>query len=458
MAQVQVTLDDTVYGRHLRLRLPDDVPLAKLVPALARKLGLPEGEYVLTIEGTDAPLPVEATLAGAGVAEGATLRLEHAVPEVSPFEAELSLPAESAPTPPTSAPPVAPAARRIGLPKWTWVVGGVVLAAALVSAWLLVGRSDPKLHTWRMSNQTWGYGVNVAFSPDGRLLATGLFGLTLWDVETGQPLRSMKVGDCCVNNLAFSPDGRIVAAGGCNSDVSLYEVKTGLLLRTLVWDGYRPSRGEYQSTDRYAYAAFSPDGAIIALAVQDGNVILWDAQTGQQLRSLVEMDLEWITAGYTMPAAFSPDGKLFVSNSATERGDAITTVLRIVETGQELHVLGFGVNHLQDVAFSPDGRMLATAREVEVVDLWDVQTGDRLHGLDGGPERAFSVAFSPDGATLASGWTDGAVVLWDVQTGRKLRSLRGHEATVHSLDFGPNGTDLASGSSDGTAILWEVGR
>jgi formylglycine-generating enzyme required for sulfatase activity len=122
MAQLRIDLIDTLNDRRLSVKLPDDVPLEQLVPALARKLGLPEGEYALTVEETGAPLAAGVTLAGAGVVEGAALQLEQAAPEAPPEE-----PASPLPAPP---PPVAPAAPKAGLLAWVSAVSGVVLLVA----------------------------------------------------------------------------------------------------------------------------------------------------------------------------------------------------------------------------------------------------------------------------------------------------------------------------------------
>jgi Tol biopolymer transport system component len=157
MAQTQVALYDKVRDRHLELRLPDDVPLAHLVPALARKLGLPVGEYALTVEGAGAPLLGETTLAGAGVTKGATLRLERVAVEAPSVEAESpatveALPAESAPPlamparpgepipqPPEPAPLPLPV-HRASLPGWPWVVGCVLLVVVLAIGVMWVNR------------------------------------------------------------------------------------------------------------------------------------------------------------------------------------------------------------------------------------------------------------------------------------------------------------------------------
>jgi hypothetical protein len=119
MAQVRVTLEDTVRERRLKLKLPDDVPLEQLVPALVRKMGLPKGKYVLVVEATDVTLGPDVTLAGVGIFEGATLRLERAVLEVPPAK----------PVPP---PPAVPAPVRSKRPA-------ISLLLAIVIGWIIAG-------------------------------------------------------------------------------------------------------------------------------------------------------------------------------------------------------------------------------------------------------------------------------------------------------------------------------
>ncbi|BDM74963.1 hypothetical protein HEK616_84500 (plasmid) [Streptomyces nigrescens] len=108
------------------------------------------------------------------------------------------------------------------------------------------------------------------------------------------------------------------------------------------------------------------------------------------------------------------------------------------------------------VAFSPDGRTLATGSTDGRARLWDVATGRTRTGLEGHGGEVWSVAFSPDGRTLATGSKDGRARLWDVATGRTRRTLIGHTGQVNWVVFSPDGRTLATGSADNTAKLWDV--
>jgi Tol biopolymer transport system component len=159
MSQLRIQLVDTLNDRRLSVTLPDDVPLAQLIPALARKLGLPEGEYVLTVEETGAPLAAGDTLAGAGVSEGATLRLERSVVEGPPAEL---------------APPPVPIAPKARLPGWVWAVGGVVLlVAALAVAGMLASRQAAERMAATATAQAWAWQVTtIAQALDTQQTAT----------------------------------------------------------------------------------------------------------------------------------------------------------------------------------------------------------------------------------------------------------------------------------------------
>ena len=151
-----------------------------------------------------------------------------------------------------------------------------------------------------------------------------------------------------------------------------------------------------------------------------------------------------------LAVAFSPDGKVLASGSNDN-----TIKLWDVASGRELRTLSGHTRRVQSVAFTPDGSTLASGSDDNTIKLWDVASGRELRTLS---EHILvdSVAFSPDGKVLASGGF-GGIKLWDVANGRELRTLR-HTDTddVKSVAFSPDGKVLASGSRDGIK-LWDVG-
>jgi WD40 repeat protein len=110
------------------------------------------------------------------------------------------------------------------------------------------------------------------------------------------------------------------------------------------------------------------------------------------------------------------------------------------------------------VAFSPDGRLLASGSGDKTIKLWEVATGSLVRTLTGHTDSVLSVAFSPDGRLLASGsgYYDRTIKLWEVASGREVRTLSGHTDWVNSVAFSPDGRLLASGSKDKTIKLWDI--
>jgi hypothetical protein len=160
--------------------------------------------------------------------------------------------------------------------------------------------------------------------------------------------------------------------------------------------------------------------------------------------------------GAVESVAFSPDGRLLASGSWDN-----TVKLWDVATGREVRTLRGHTDWVRSVAFSPDGRLLASGSWDNTVKLWDVATGREVRTIRGHDIEVESVAFSPDGRRLASGSGDGTVKLWDVATGQEVGTLRGYTDSalgwVLSVAFSPDGRRLASGSKDGTVRIWGVG-
>ena len=148
--------------------------------------------------------------------------------------------------------------------------------------------------------------------------------------------------------------------------------------------------------------------------------------------------------------AFSPDGSLLAVASR------IGIWLYDAATSRELALLFGHTSEVTSVSFSPDGSTLASGSSDYTVKLWDVATRQNIATLTGHTSSVISVSFSPDGSTLASGSRGNTVKLWDVATRRNTATLTGHRHWVNSVSFSPDGSTLASGSSDYAVKLWDV--
>jgi WD40 repeat protein len=108
------------------------------------------------------------------------------------------------------------------------------------------------------------------------------------------------------------------------------------------------------------------------------------------------------------------------------------------------------------VAFSPDGKSVASGSQDKTVRLWDAATGEEKQKLEGHDDYVSAVAFSPDGKTVASGSEDKTVRLWDVATDEERQKLEGHDGAVSAVTFSPDGKTVASGSHDRTVRVWDA--
>ena len=266
------------------------------------------------------------------------------------------------------------------------------------------------------------WSTNVAFGADGQTVVSGaLHGhvlasgrsdgtVVLWDVAKRRRLGTLEGHNGEVRGVAFSADGHTLASAGADKRVVLWDVDRRERLGTLT--GH---------TDGVETVAFSPDGHTLASGGTDRRVILWDVDRRRRLGTLI-----------------GPGG-----------GPLSITAKGLDIADQRLY------SWVESVAFSPDGRLLASGGPDRRVNLWDVARRRRLGTLTGHSGEVHGVAFSPDGRTLASGDTGGTVILWDVADRRRLATLTGHTDWVQAVAFSPDGRTLASRSADGSVFLWD---
>jgi WD40 repeat protein len=289
-----------------------------------------------------------------------------------------------------------------------------------------------------------------ALSPNGQWLATGGTDATanLWDLTGPGPMLPIDGPEKGVARGAFSPDSRWLAVGRDDRTIVI-DVETGGPVRELVHDAH------------VAAVAFGKDSTQIATGGFEGEVIVWNAQTGDVIHRL-----EGHPDGVT-EVRFGVDGATLTKT--TRRGERYVWQLpaepkpvRLAEKSVALDhnedslELGEGPGeHVLSRGYSPDGARFATGDEGITI-LWDTATRAVIHRLVGHPEGVQSIAFSSDGRWLATGGRDDVAMLWDVETGQLLRRFVGHRGVIGGIAFNTDASLLATAGEDRTAILWDI--
>jgi WD40 repeat protein/serine/threonine protein kinase len=332
----------------------------------------------------------------------------------------------------------------------------------------LLAECDPELKNWEwgrlaylcsMSTATWpveGIVESVAFSPDGKLFASGdLDGKAqLWNRQTGEVLKTFPVG-ANVHAVAFDSSGQHLAVGSGDAKIRIFDVNDGSQITTL--EGH---------TDGVLSVQFSADGSRLLSSGYDNTARIWDLATKDNVQTL-KLHNWWVWS-----AVFSPDGKRILTTGQ----DSKAIIWEADEDGQFRFLTEFAQHRGPVYAgqFSPDGSQVVTAGYDWRVLLWKpaevhpVDVERRLKhlpdlpapfvelGTHTGPVR--SVSFAPDGQTVATGGEDNEIRLWDIQAGEMVKELRGHASQVRDCTYSADGNWLLSAGRDEVIKLWQPSK
>jgi WD40 repeat protein/ABC-type dipeptide/oligopeptide/nickel transport system ATPase component len=320
-----------------------------------------------------------------------------------------------------------------------------ISADGSVKLWNIDGSLIKELHK---HNDTI-YGLN--FSPDGKTLATSSADKTvkLHKIENDF-LKSIELqNNSSQYGIAFSPKGEIFASSSWNPSIREWEVrlwtKDGKLLKTF------PDKSDQDRSHHYGdiikNIRFSPDGKLIGTASWDGTVKIWTVD-GKLLRNFTE---------HKRPVnglAFSPDSKaIALGGYGDENGNNLWMLWDI--NGKARTILGHS-DQIYRLAFSPNGKIVATASWDRSIKLWNAVDGKLIRTLDGKHNSwILGLNFSPDGKMLVSSSQDKTAKIWSVE-GNLLYTLIDHKGDVNDVVFSPNGKIIASASSDQTIKLWNT--
>ena len=304
-------------------------------------------------------------------------------------------------------------------------------------------------------------GINLMrFSPDGTRLVVGTdVAVWIYDVPDGKETALFTGESGQVNALAFSKDGTILASGGFNNPtIQLWDLETGSKLSTL-----RTAK----EPDTVTALAFSEDNTTLMSLNAFGYIIHWDVGTGKRLAN------KGRTVDPYEAVSTSQDGSTFAvghKNGRIRLLDAATGRRRTSFRGHANFwkslkaVLGWDdeppqEEQLRALAFSPDGKMIASGGEDKTVQLWNTEKRSKYATFREHKDWITAIAFSADGETVASGDVGKVIKLWDVSARRKRVTFIKHTSSINALTFAPEATPLyggclVSGSADGTIRFW----
>ncbi|MEM6612847.1 MAG: NB-ARC domain-containing protein [Cyanobacteria bacterium P01_C01_bin.72] len=333
---------------------------------------------------------------------------------------------------------------------------------------------------------TLGNVLSAAFSPDGKIIATGDTDcqIRFWSVTTGQLLATCKGHTNWVRSIAFSPDGQTLISGSGDRTIKFWQVQDAVCIKTCrgheseifsvaysldgraiasasgdniirIWDTFTAQCiGVYRGhTNSIRAVAFSSDGLTLASGSDDNTVRIWDIAS-QKCRQILTEHNGWIRS-----LAFSP-----IPSTSLEKGDKReilasgsgdrTIKLWSLDSNKSLATYNLHDGDVSAIAFSSDGLTLASGSSDRTVRLWNYHTHTCIRTIYGHTNQIFSLAFNPNGKNMVCVSLDRTVRLWSCADGKCLKTWHGNTDWVFPVAHSPQGNFIASGSNDRTVKLW----
>ncbi len=291
----------------------------------------------------------------------------------------------------------------------------------------------------------------IAFSPDGsRITAVGwgAININIWNASTGEKLFSGKIGDpAYIMDIAFSKDGRLAATGGYDQKVRVWDTTTKQVIYTLA--GH---------TDSISGVSFSPDGKSLASSSYDGTVRVWDLSTPSESLFIPFAHNPDETTAWGRAVRFSPDGTRILTNYTDN-----TVRIWDAVSGKELKQFKVGkINNFN--VYSPDEKLVVGLNEDNTITIWNANTGKENVMLTGANDTINQIVFSPSGTHLASAINDGSVIVWDIVSGRSLLTLGDYSLTLdvaapaYAVAYSPDGKRIATGNRTllSGVVIWDA--
>ena len=332
------------------------------------------------------------------------------------------------------------------------VVGGVVIAAAGTSVFVISRTQLPQTHLQQQSQPTRqptmgqllstykGHTDAVAmavWSPDGQRIVSSSSDKTVqvWNAINGRNVFTYLGHASATRAVAWSLNGKLIASGSEDKTVQVWNASDGSNVFT--YPGH---------TDKVWGVTWSPNGQRIASCSDDKTVQVWNANDGGNV---------FTYRGHTNPVyavAWSPDGQLIASGSLDK-----TVQVWNANDGSNVFTYRGHLNAVRALAWSPNGQLIASGSWDGTVQVWNASDGSNAFTYRGHTNQVKTVAWSPDGQLIVSGAADKTARVWSASSGSEVFIYKGHSNTVSTVAWSPGGRRIASGSLDKTMQVWYVG-